>query len=116
MIFLPVDKDCYGDHKDDVGNKYGGDDGRHGLLSVVVRDHHPGVVGGVIAGKGLASLAVVVVFLSKNITDDVRRVAATLDVDQQRGVSHHLLLLRGLPSARICLNFPLTRKSTNNPV
>ena len=27
-----------------------------------------------------------------------------------------LLLLRGLPSARICLNFPLTRKLTNNPV
>ena len=67
-------------------------------------DHHPGVVGGVIAREGLASLTVVVVFLSKYITDDIRRVATALHVDQQRRVPDHLPLLRGLTSARICLS------------
>ena len=75
--YLPVDQDCYGDDKDDVGNENRGDDGRHRLLSVVVSDHHPGVVGGVIAREGLPSPAVVVVFLSKYITDDIRRIATT---------------------------------------
>ena len=75
--YLPVDQDCYGHDKDDVGNEYRGDDGRHRLLSVVVSDHHPGVVCGVIAREGLPSLAVIVVFLSKYITDDIRRIDTT---------------------------------------
>ena len=54
-------------------------------------------------GKCLAGLAVVVIFLSKYITDDIRRVATALDVDQQWGVSHHHLL-RDFATARICLS------------
>ena len=77
MRYLPVDQDCYGHDKDDVGNEYRGDDGRHRLVSVVVSYHHPGVVCGVIAREGLPSLAVIVVFLSKYITDDIRRIDTT---------------------------------------
>ena len=68
---------------------------------VVVSYDHPGVVGGVVTGEGLACLAVVVVLLSEHVTHDVGRVAAAWDnvVQTVRGLgegpSHSPLSLNG---------------------
>ena len=47
----------------------------------------------------------IIIFLGVGITVNFRRVAASLDVDEQRGVLHGVLHPRGLPSVRVHLGF-----------
>ena len=55
------------------------------------------------AGECLPRPAVVLVLLREEVAHGVGRVAAPLDVDQQRRVPHHVLLRRGL-LARVGVN------------
>ena len=45
------------------------------------------------------------IFLGVGITVNFRRIAATLDVDQQRGVLHSVLHPRGFPGVGVRLEF-----------
>ena len=45
------------------------------------------------------------IFLGVGITVNFRRVAATLDVDQERGVLHSVLHPRGFPGVGVRLEF-----------
>ena len=47
----------------------------------------------------------IIIFLGVGITVNFRRVAASLDVDEQRRVLHSVLHPSGLPGVRVRLGF-----------
>ena len=71
-------------------------DGRHdrdnGLGEVVILENDPRVDPAVIAGEGLSSLSQIFVLVREHRAGDVGRVPAAFDVDEQRRVSHRLVL------------------------
>ena len=121
---VPVDQDYQGEDKHAVRYEDGVQDRCQRLGLVVGGNNNPRVHSGVVTGEGglvlraLLSLShsrlterkccyhwMIKIFLGVCITVNFRRVAASLDVDQQRGVLHSVLHPRGFPSVGVRLQF-----------
>ena len=109
FVYWPVDQDGDRDQEDDVWNEDGCHDGWHGLISAEVSNDHPWVVCGVVTWECLPCLAMVGILLGKQVTHNVWRVAAALDIDEEGCVSDNILQLRcWVASVRVHLHCSLS--------
>ena len=72
------------------------------MLLAIGRQDYPGVHPGVVTREGLASQAVVVIFVCILVTVNLRGIPTTFYIDQERGVFHYIVC-KSFSSLRISL-------------